>query len=95
MLQHVRVPVLLTHHFRAVDDRSGALLGALSDVQANCACELIRAAGQSVEYLSFPGMGHSMHGEDPELFIAWRADSMPDDVCAVVDRIRGALARDA
>ena len=69
MLEQVRVPVLLTHHFRAVDDRTGALLGALSDVQASFACELIRAAGQSVEYTSFPRMGHSMHGEDPELFV--------------------------
>ena len=68
MLEQVQVPVLLTHHFRAVDDRTGALLGALSDVQASFACELIRAAGQPVEYTSFPGMGHSMHGEDPELF---------------------------
>ena len=68
MLESVRVPVLLTHHFRAVDEATGALLGALSDVQANRACELIRAAGQPVEYRSFPRMGHSMHGEDPELF---------------------------
>lgn len=47
---------------------TGMLLGALSDLQANHACELIRAAGQTVEYRSFPGMGHSMHGRDPELF---------------------------
>ena len=66
MLEQVQVPVLLTHHFRAVDDPSGALLGALSDVQAGYACALIRGAGQPVEYVSF--MGHSMHGEDPELF---------------------------
>lgn len=31
----------------------------------------------------------------PDQYIAWRADSMPDDVRAVVDRIRGATTRDA
>jgi hypothetical protein len=31
---------------------------------------LIRSAGQEVTYKSFPQMGHSMHGQDPELFAA-------------------------
>jgi hypothetical protein len=31
MLARVKVPVLLTHHFRKVDDATGGLLGALSD----------------------------------------------------------------
>lgn len=68
MLRSVRVPVLMTHHFRTVNESTGALLGAMSDVQANHACELIRGAGQPVDYRSFPDMGHSMHREDPELF---------------------------
>ena len=28
------------------------------------------ATGQPVGYQSFPTMGHSMHGQDPELFAA-------------------------
>lgn len=77
MLSSVKVPVLLTHHFRRVDEASGALLGALSDLQAARARELIGAAGQSVDYRSFPTMGHSMHGQDPKLFcdtlVEWAA----------------------
>ena len=68
MLRSVCVPVLMTHHFRTVNETTGALLGAMSDVQANHACELIREAGQPVDYRPFPDMGHSMHGADPELF---------------------------
>ncbi len=68
MLASVKVPVLLTHHFRAVDERTGTLMGALSDLQAARAVELIRAAGQPVDVRSFPSMGHSLHGQDPRLF---------------------------
>jgi len=68
MLTRVKTPVLLTHHFRAIDPASGALLGALADVQAERVLALIREAGQPVEYRSFPQMGHSMHGQDPKGF---------------------------
>jgi pimeloyl-ACP methyl ester carboxylesterase len=68
MLARVKVPVLLTHHFRATDPATGGLIGALSDLQAGQVCERIRAAGQAVDYRSFPEMGHSMHGQDPKLF---------------------------
>ena len=34
MLSNVKVPVLLTHHFRRVDEATGLLMGALSDAQA-------------------------------------------------------------
>jgi pimeloyl-ACP methyl ester carboxylesterase len=68
MLSSVRVPVLLTHHFRVVDETKGRLIGALSDLQAARARELISAAGQPVDYRSFPTMDHSMHGQDPKLF---------------------------
>ena len=68
MLARVKVPVLLTHHFRVVDEAKGRLIGALSDLQAARARELISAAGQPVDYRSFPTMGHSMHGQDPKLF---------------------------
>ncbi|MGO9603231.1 MAG: alpha/beta fold hydrolase [Candidatus Binataceae bacterium] len=67
MLASVKCPVLYTHHFRHVDD-DGYLLGAASDLQAKRVCELVSLAGQSIDYRSFPGMSHSMHGEDPKLF---------------------------
>jgi hypothetical protein len=68
MLSSVNVPVMLTHHFRMIDEATGALVGALSDLQAARARALIGAAGQRVDYRSFPTMGHSMHGQDPKLF---------------------------
>ena len=74
MLASVKVPVLLTHHFRQVDEQTGQLMGALSDLQAAHTRELIVGAGQSVDYRSFPEMGHSMHGQDPQLF----ADTLID-----------------
>ncbi len=68
MLASVKVPVLLTHHFRRIDEASGTLMGAISDLQAARARELVTAAGQPFELESFPTMGHSMHGQDPRLF---------------------------
>jgi pimeloyl-ACP methyl ester carboxylesterase len=69
MLAQVKCPVLLTHHFRLVNDE-GWLIGAMSDLQAQRAVSLVQGAGQPVTYQSFPQMGHSMHGQDPELFAA-------------------------
>jgi len=70
MLRSVKVPhVLLTHHFRLVDDGTGALMGALADVQAQRAQELLRDAGVTVDYRSFPEVGHSMHGTEPDLYV--------------------------
>lgn len=68
MLAAVKVPVLLTHHFHLIDETSGVLMGALSDVQANRVRELVSGAGQRIDYKSFPEMGHSMHGQNPKLF---------------------------
>jgi len=68
MLRSVKVPVLLTHHFRHVDDATGVLMGALSDLQAQRILQLLREAGVRVDYRSFEQMGHSMHGQDPQLF---------------------------
>jgi pimeloyl-ACP methyl ester carboxylesterase len=68
MLRSVKVPVLLTHHFRRVDEETGFLMGALSDLQAKRALELLGEAGIDVHYRSFEKMGHSMHGQDPQLF---------------------------
>lgn len=68
MLASVKCPVLYTHHFRHVDGDRGYILGAASDLQAKRVCELVSQAGQSIDYRSFPQMGHSMHGQDPKLF---------------------------
>ena len=43
-------------------------MGALSDLHAARVRALIEAAGQKVEYRSFPQMGHAMHQQDPKLF---------------------------
>jgi hypothetical protein len=68
MLASVKVPVLLTHHFRVIDPQTGVLMGALSDVQAGRVRQLVEGAGQPIEYRSFPTMGHAMHAQDPKLF---------------------------
>jgi pimeloyl-ACP methyl ester carboxylesterase len=67
MLAAVKTPVLLTHHFHTTDE-SGNILGALADVQAARARELITAAGNRCDYLTFPEMGHAMHTLDPALY---------------------------
>ncbi len=69
MLASVKVPVLFTHHFRVIDEASGALLGAISDVQVARVRELVEGAGNTFEYVSFPEMGHSMHGQDPQRYV--------------------------
>jgi pimeloyl-ACP methyl ester carboxylesterase len=70
MLRSVKVShVLLTHHFRVVDEHTGSLLGALADVQATRVLELLHEAGVAVDYRSFPTVGHSMHGTEPDLFV--------------------------
>ncbi|GAA2212505.1 alpha/beta hydrolase [Nonomuraea monospora] len=68
MLTAVKTPVLFTHHFRMVDEKTGQLMGALSDLQAARVQQLVAATGSRIDYLSFPQMGHSMHGQDPQLF---------------------------
>jgi len=68
MLQAVKVPVLFTHHFRRVDETTGFVMGAISDLQAGKVRAIIEEAGQPFDYRSFPQMAHSMHGQDPQLF---------------------------
>ncbi|HEV2365066.1 MAG TPA: alpha/beta hydrolase [Caulobacteraceae bacterium] len=70
MLRAVKTPVLFTHHFRLLDAATGDLRGAISEVQAQRVRELVEAGGQPFDYRSFPQMGHSMHGQDPQLFAA-------------------------
>jgi hypothetical protein len=81
MLSAVKVPVLLTHHFRRVEEGSGHLQGALSDLQAHHVGELVAAAGQRFDYRSFPEMGHAMHTVDPKLYATtvreWVAEVLP------------------
>ena len=69
MLAAVKCSVLYTHHFRAIDPQSGALIGTTSDQQAAYVCNLMRSAGQRVDYRSFPTIGHRMHSLDPQLFM--------------------------
>ena len=70
MLRSVKVPsVLLTHHMRITDDASGFLLGAMSDQQAQRVRDFLTSAGVDVQYRSFPDVGHSMHGEKPDLYV--------------------------
>ncbi len=70
MLRSVKVPsVLLTHHMRIIDESSGFLLGAMSDQQATRVQDLLTSTGVVVDYRSFPDVGHSMHGDRPELYV--------------------------
>lgn len=69
LLAQVKVPVLLTHHFRNTDPNTGALTGAMSDLQASRAQALIEAAGQPFTYIDAPDAAHSMHRMDPPRFV--------------------------
>jgi pimeloyl-ACP methyl ester carboxylesterase len=69
MLSSVRVPVLLTHHIRMAYEETGGVRGAMSDVQAKRVRDLVTAAGQTIDYVSLPVMGHAMHQQDPAQFV--------------------------
>lgn len=68
MLAQVKVPVMMTHHARAIDPKSGRLIGALSDMQAEKVRELVTGAGQPFEYVSLPDAAHVLHLTDPRRF---------------------------
>lgn len=68
MLSQVKVPVLVTHHFRSIDRATGHLIGAISDFQMTKVRELIAAAGQPLDYVDLPTVAHTMHESDPALF---------------------------
>ncbi|MGH8919225.1 MAG: alpha/beta fold hydrolase [Acidimicrobiales bacterium] len=70
MLSQVKTPVLLTQHMRATDPETGEFVGALSDLQADRAQAIIRAAGLPVEYQSFPDAAHMMHTSEPARYAA-------------------------
>jgi hypothetical protein len=73
--------VLFPHHFRHVDETTGFVMGAISDLQASKVRELVEAAGQPFDYRSFPQMGHAMHSQDPQLF----ADTLSEWATAFLD----------
>jgi pimeloyl-ACP methyl ester carboxylesterase len=52
-----------------VDDASGFLFGAMTDQQAQRVQALLAGAGVTVDYRSFPDVGHSMHGDRPDLYV--------------------------
>ena len=71
MLRSVKAPaVLLTHHMRVTNEENGFLFGAMSDQQAARVQQLLTGAGVAVTYRSFPEVGHSMHGDQPELYVS-------------------------
>jgi pimeloyl-ACP methyl ester carboxylesterase len=74
MLTHVKVPVLFTHHFHFVDPETGNLFGAISDQQVEHVRRLVERAGNSFTLRSFPEMPHSMHGADPQTYVATVTD---------------------
>jgi pimeloyl-ACP methyl ester carboxylesterase len=81
MLRSVKTKhVLLTHHMHVVDDSTGRLLGAMSDVQAARVQALLQEAGVSVTYRSFPTSMHQMHATEPDVYVdalvEW-VDSLP------------------
>ncbi len=80
MLASVKVPVLFTHHFHMIDETTGTLMGALSDLQLERVRQLVTAAGNTFEYVSLPATPHSLHGQDPHLYtdtlVGW-ATSLP------------------
>jgi pimeloyl-ACP methyl ester carboxylesterase len=41
----------------------------MSDQQAQRVQDLLAGAGVRVQYRSFPDVGHSMHGDRPELYV--------------------------
>jgi pimeloyl-ACP methyl ester carboxylesterase len=74
MLSSVKVPILLTHHFREIDPATGGLMGAVSDQQVAYARHLVTAAGQTFEVIDLPEMAHAMHAHDPQQFTSTIVD---------------------
>lgn len=67
MLSQNKVPVLLTHHFHMVDPETGALMGAMTDIQAQQARRLLETAGQPVTFTPLDAP-HTMHEPEPDLY---------------------------
>jgi pimeloyl-ACP methyl ester carboxylesterase len=70
MLRAVKVPVLLTHHSHVIiDEATGRLMGAMTDLQAQRAQELLGEAGVPVTYRQFPTAAHAMHSTEPDVYV--------------------------
>lgn len=78
MLGSVKVPVLFTHHLHLTHEPTGALMGAISDLQVDRVRQLVNSAGQRFDLHSLPDVPHSLHGSDPrryaDLLIGWVDD---------------------
>lgn len=68
LLAQVKRPMLLTHHMRFVNPENGNLFGAMSDLQAAKAREIVASTGVAIEYVSIPDAAHAMHASDPKKF---------------------------
>jgi pimeloyl-ACP methyl ester carboxylesterase len=93
MLAKVKCPVLFTHHFSQVDEKTGALIGASAVRQVDEVERLVKKAGQPFVRLSFPKMGHYMHREDPELFVRTLVDWEKTLPTEAETRSKGVFAR--
>lgn len=69
MLAQVKAPLLVTHHFRMIDETTAGLMGAMSDLQAEKAVELVRSAGTQVDYVSIPDAPHILHALEPARYV--------------------------
>jgi len=74
MLSGVKCPVLFTHHFSVIEEKTGHLIGACSSKQVDQVEKLITGAGQPFTRISFPEMGHNMHRLAPELYVRTLVD---------------------
>jgi pimeloyl-ACP methyl ester carboxylesterase len=74
MLAQVKVPMLMTHHFRTVHPETGTLMGALTDLQASMARDIVTRAGRPFTYVDAPDAAHSMHAMDPPRFASILSD---------------------
>jgi len=72
--------VLFTHHVHMIDEATGVLMGASSDVQVAHVRQLVEGAGNPFELISLPTAMHSYHGQDPaayaDILSTWAA-SLP------------------
>lgn len=69
MLSQVKVPMLVTHHARFIDEDTSGLVGAMSDLQLSKAVEIVRAAGAPVEVVDLPEAPHILHLLAPKDYV--------------------------
>lgn len=69
MLSQVKVPMLVTHHARMIDEETTGLVGAMSDLQVRKAVEAIRATGVQVDVVDLPQAPHILHQLEPQQYV--------------------------